>query len=108
MDDSPELRRLRAANASLMNGNLSLLMAIRETDTEILDEWRRLQSLCEALEQRGIPVPASCAALTSGDVVDEEEMGSRAISSPIKSPLSPPRGGVKRPRDSDEDDSSQF
>ncbi|GLD95416.1 hypothetical protein PINS_up004060 [Pythium insidiosum] len=89
MDESPVLRRLRASNASLMNGNLSLLMEIRETDTKIHNEWRRLQSLCETLEQRGVPVPASCAALTSRAEVEAQE------------------ANVKRRRGSDEDGSTQ-
>lgn len=51
------LRTMRSDNAKLMETNLSLLMAIRETDTEATEMRLNLLTQCKLLEKRGIPVP---------------------------------------------------
>ncbi|KAI9895447.1 hypothetical protein PsorP6_018322 [Peronosclerospora sorghi] len=51
------LRVMRSANAKLMEKNLSLLMEIRETYTEINETRQTLVMKCWLLEKRGIPLP---------------------------------------------------
>ncbi|TMW62845.1 hypothetical protein Poli38472_005463 [Pythium oligandrum] len=68
MSDTARLRKLRSSNSKLMKGNLSLLMSIREADTEIHQQWQLLQQYCEQLEREGLPIPPSCVVLMGGQV----------------------------------------
>lgn len=54
---------MRGDNAQLMEANLSLLMEIRETDTEIDTLRLKLRAQCDALEKCGIPVPVNFTEL---------------------------------------------
>lgn len=61
--EAPQLRKLRTMNAKLMKENLSLLMSIREKDTEIQREWEKLEKQCLLLQSHHLPLPPSCQQL---------------------------------------------
>ncbi|ETP43230.1 hypothetical protein F442_09958 [Phytophthora nicotianae P10297] len=62
-----KLQVMRSSNAKLMETNLSLLLEIRETDTEINTTRPQLLMLCKQLEKRGIPVPQHFLELLTED-----------------------------------------
>ncbi|RLN21587.1 hypothetical protein BBJ28_00007640 [Nothophytophthora sp. Chile5] len=64
------LRTMRGKNSTLMNGNLALLMAIREADAEIEAAHHTLQKQCAQLEKDGVAIPSRLAEL-----LDEEPQG---------------------------------
>ncbi|KAG6594242.1 uncharacterized protein IUM83_13919 [Phytophthora cinnamomi] len=63
MAEAEATRKVRSGNAQLMEANLSLLMEIRETDTEIDAERRKLRAKCQEMQKRGISVPGNFAEL---------------------------------------------
>ncbi|EQC26902.1 hypothetical protein SDRG_15235 [Saprolegnia diclina VS20] len=54
------LSNARSVNSKLMKTNLGLLMAIRETDCDIVRAKKLLQKHHDAMQHRGQSIPATC------------------------------------------------
>ncbi|KAG3121718.1 hypothetical protein PI125_g19 [Phytophthora idaei] len=72
-----KLQAIRSENAKLMETNLSLLLEIRETDTEIDATRQQLLMQCKLVEKRGIPVPQQFLELLA-----ESQQGSQGPNEP--------------------------
>ncbi|RLN73762.1 hypothetical protein BBJ28_00022522 [Nothophytophthora sp. Chile5] len=74
------LRTMRGKNATLMNGNLALLMAIREADADIEAARHTLQKQCARLEKDGVAIPSKLVKLLDEEPQDHGNAESKVVS----------------------------